>query len=106
MVNAFKHCRETVLSGMKNGKPKSENIFNVENDPLITFRSKSITQTGPTTFDVHGDFTIRGVTKTETLMLVVTRAGTGRGTINGTMALTGKTTARIAAPCYSGTGIR
>jgi polyisoprenoid-binding protein YceI len=73
-------------SGMKDGKLKSKDFFDVEKDPLITFRSKSITQTGPTTFDVQGDFTIRGVTKTETLQLVVTGAGTGSGTIKGTMA--------------------
>jgi polyisoprenoid-binding protein YceI len=35
---------------------------------------------------VQGDFTIRGVTKAETLQLVVTGAGTGSGTIKGTMA--------------------
>jgi polyisoprenoid-binding protein YceI len=73
-------------SGMKDGKLKSKDFFDVEKDPLITFHSKSITQTGPTTFDVQGDFTIRGVTKAETLQLVVTGAGTGSGTIKGTMA--------------------
>jgi polyisoprenoid-binding protein YceI len=73
-------------SGMKDGKLRSKDFFDVEKDPLITFHSKSITQTGPTTFDVQGDFTIRGVTKAETLQLVVTGAGTGSGTIKGTMA--------------------
>jgi polyisoprenoid-binding protein YceI len=73
-------------SGMKDGKLKSKDFFDVEKDPLITFHSKKITQTGPTTFDVLGDFTIRGVTKPETLTLAVTGAGTGSGTINGTMA--------------------
>jgi polyisoprenoid-binding protein YceI len=43
-------------------------------------------QTGPDTFEVDGDFTIRGVTKQEKLSLVVTGAGTGAGTIKGTMA--------------------
>jgi len=43
-------------------------------------------QTGPDTFEVDGDFTIRGVTKAEKLSLVVTGAGTGSGTIKGTMA--------------------
>jgi len=73
-------------SGMKNDKLKSNDFFDVEQNPLITFRSTKITQTGPDTFDVTGDFTIRGVTKPETLKLTVSGKGTGSGTISGTMA--------------------
>jgi polyisoprenoid-binding protein YceI len=53
---------------------------------VITFRSKKIVQTGPVTFEVPGDFTIRGVSKPETLMLTVSGKGTGSGAIRGTMA--------------------
>ena len=35
---------------------------------------------------MDGDFTIRGVTKPESLTFTVTGAGTGEGTIKGTMA--------------------
>jgi polyisoprenoid-binding protein YceI len=73
-------------SGMKNGKLKGKNFFDVQNNPLITFKSTKIVQTGPDTFEVDGDFTIRGVTKAEKLTLTVTGAGTGSGTIQGTMA--------------------
>ncbi len=73
-------------SGMKNGKLKGKNFFDVKQNPLITFVSKKVVQTGPDTFEVDGDFTIRGVTKAEKLSLVVTGAGTGSGTIKGTMA--------------------
>src|SRR5271167_3697563 len=73
-------------SGMKDGKLKSKEFFNAKEDPLITFVSKKIVQTGPNTFDLQGDFTIRGVTKPETLNLTVTGAGTGQGDIKGTMA--------------------
>jgi polyisoprenoid-binding protein YceI len=73
-------------SGMKNNKLKSKDFFNAEGDPLITFHSKKIVQTGPDTFDVPGDFTIRGVSKPETLTLVVSGKGTGTGAIKGTMA--------------------
>src|ERR1700722_1578871 len=73
-------------SGMKNGKLKSKDFFNAEQDPYITFKSTKIVQTGPDTFEVDGDFTIRGVTKQEKLALVVTGAGTGSGTIKGKMA--------------------
>ena len=42
-------------SGMKDGKLKSKDFFDVEHDPLITFHSTKITQTGPKTFDIDGD---------------------------------------------------
>jgi polyisoprenoid-binding protein YceI len=73
-------------SGMKNGKLKGDKFFDVKNNPLITFKSTKIVQTGPDTFEVDGNFTIRGVTKAEKLTLTVTGAGTGSGTIQGTMA--------------------
>jgi polyisoprenoid-binding protein YceI len=65
-------------------------LFDVKQDPLITFHSSKIVQTGPTTFDVPGTFTIRGVSKPETLTLVVSGKGTGTGDIKGTMAFDGK----------------
>ena len=73
-------------SGMKNGKLKGKDFFDVKQNPLITFLSKKIVQTGPDTFQVDGDFTIRGVTKPEVLTLTITGKGTGSGTIKGTMA--------------------
>jgi len=73
-------------SGMKDGKLKGKDFFNVAQDPTITFLSKKIAQTGPTTFEVDGDFTIRGVTKPETLTLTLTGKGTGSGEVKGTMA--------------------
>jgi polyisoprenoid-binding protein YceI len=73
-------------SGMKDDKLKSEEFFNVRQAPLITFLSKKLVQTGPNTFDVQGNFTIRGVSKPETLTLTVSGEGTGSGEIKGTMA--------------------
>ena len=73
-------------SGMKDGKLKGKDFFNVAQNPTITFLSKKIVQTGPTTFEVDGNFTIRGVTKPETLTLTVTGKGTGSGEVKGTMA--------------------
>lgn len=73
-------------SGMKNNKLKGKDFFYVEENPLITFVSNKVVQTGPTGFEVDGDFTIRGVTKPEKLMLTITGKGTGDGTIQGTMA--------------------
>ena len=48
-------------SGMKNGTLKSKDFFDVERNPQITFRSTKFVQTGPDTFELDGDFTIRGV---------------------------------------------
>jgi polyisoprenoid-binding protein YceI len=73
-------------SGMKDGKLKSKDFFNVEKDPLITFKSTKIVQTSPDTFDVAGTFTIRGVSKPETLNLTLNREGPGSGEVKGTMA--------------------
>ena len=73
-------------SGMKDGKLKSKDFFDVEHNPLITYHSTKIVQTGPNTFDYVGDFTIRGVTKTEKLTFTLTGKGTGSGEIKGTMA--------------------
>jgi polyisoprenoid-binding protein YceI len=73
-------------SGMKNNKLKGKDFFYAAQNPLITFVSKKVTQTGPTSFEVQGDFTIRGVTKPETLTLTIRGKGTGEGEIKGTMA--------------------
>ncbi|MGA9888758.1 MAG: YceI family protein [Candidatus Acidiferrales bacterium] len=73
-------------SGMKDGKLKGKDFFDAKDNPLITFKSTKVEQTGPTTFDLLGDFTIRGVTKPEKLTFAVTGKGTGEGTITGTMA--------------------
>ncbi len=73
-------------SVMKDDKLKGKDFFDVKQDPLITFRSKKTVQTGPNTFDVQGTFTIRGVSKPETLALTVSDAGIGSGAIKGTMA--------------------
>jgi polyisoprenoid-binding protein YceI len=73
-------------SGLKNGKLKGGDFFDVADNPLITFKSTKVDQSGPNSFDVDGNFTIRGVSKPERLRLVVSGKGTGSGTINGTMA--------------------
>jgi polyisoprenoid-binding protein YceI len=74
-------------SGMKDGKLKSKDFFDAEQDPLITFHSDKIVQTGPNTFDIQGKFTIRGVSRPETLNLtLVGTRGSGHGEIKGTMA--------------------
>lgn len=72
-------------SGLKNSKLKGPDFFDVDHNPLITFKSTKIVQSGPNTFEVDGDFTIRGVTRSEKLTLTVSGKGTGSGTIKGTL---------------------
>ena len=75
-------------SGMKDGKLKSKDFFDAEHDPYITFHSTKIVQTGPTTFDIPGTFTIRGVSKPENLALNIVSGGpaTGQAEVKGIMA--------------------
>jgi polyisoprenoid-binding protein YceI len=73
-------------SGMKDGKLKGKDFFDVKQNPLITFHSTKVVQTGPDTMEFDGDFTIRGVTKPEKLTFTVTGKGTGTGSITGIMA--------------------
>jgi polyisoprenoid-binding protein YceI len=73
-------------SGMKNNKLKGKDFFDVKNSPMITFKSTKVVQTGPKTFEIEGDFTIRGVTKSEKLTVTDNGKGTPSGSIAGTMA--------------------
>ena len=73
-------------SGFKDDELKSDKFFDAKNDPYITFHSTKIVQTGPHTFDVQGTFTIRGVSKSETLTFADDPEGKGTGELKGTMA--------------------
>src|SRR5262249_7048935 len=46
---------------------RSAEFFNVEKFPHITFKSRSVKQTGPQSGDIPGDLTMHGVTKPITL---------------------------------------
>jgi polyisoprenoid-binding protein YceI len=72
-------------SGLKDSKLKGSDFFDVNDNPLITFNSTQVQQSGPDTFEVDGDFTIRGVTRSEKLTLTVSGKGTGSGVITGTL---------------------
>ena len=73
---------------MKNGKLKGKDFFDAKDNPYITFHSDKPKQSGPNTVEFPGTFTIRGVSKPETLVFtVVSRAGVGAvGEVKGTMA--------------------
>jgi len=77
-------------SGMKNGKLKSKAFFDVEQNPVITFKSTKIVKTGHETYEVDGDFMIRGVSNPEKMILTVSGKGTGSGEIKGKMVFNRK----------------
>src|SRR5580692_3427286 len=58
-------------SGLKNNKLKSKDFFDVKDSPTITFKSTKVVQTGPNTFDLEGDFAIRGSRKPKSLLLQI-----------------------------------
>jgi polyisoprenoid-binding protein YceI len=72
-------------SGMKNGKLKGKDFFDVANNPTITFKSTKIVKTASNKFEVDGDFNIRGVSNPEKLTLTVTRDESREGAITGGM---------------------
>jgi polyisoprenoid-binding protein YceI len=60
---------------------RSPDFFDVEKSPQITFKSTSMKATGKDTYDVTGQFTLRGVTKEITLpVTVLGEMKDGRGT--------------------------
>ena len=73
-------------SGLKNGKLKGKDFFNLKESPLITFRSKKVVQTSANTLELEGNFTICGVTRTEKLTLTDNGNGAASGSVDGTMA--------------------
>jgi polyisoprenoid-binding protein YceI len=58
---------------------KSDAFFDASQFPKATFVSKSFAKSGENTFDVKGDFTLRGVTKEITIKLEKTGQGKGQG---------------------------
>ena len=77
-------------SGMKNGKLKGKDFFDVQSYPEITFVSTKIVPTGHETYEVDGNFNIRGVSNPEKLTLTVSGKGTGSGDIRGKMVFNRK----------------
>jgi polyisoprenoid-binding protein YceI len=77
-------------SGLKNGKLKGKDFFDVEQNPQIIFKSTKFVPTGPHTYEVDGDFTIRGVANPEKLTLTVSGRGTGSGDLRGAMVFNRK----------------
>jgi polyisoprenoid-binding protein YceI len=65
----------------RDGHLKSGDFFNAEEHPNMTFVSKSVKKTADGEYEVTGDFTIRGVTHTETFN--VEYNGTSKNPMDG-----------------------
>jgi polyisoprenoid-binding protein YceI len=52
-------------------KLRGKDFLSVDQDPVISFKTNKVVQTGKTTFDLVGTFTMRGVSKPATLNLVI-----------------------------------
>ena len=68
-INTFNEGRDKHL--------RNEDFFNVEKFPELSFKSTAWKKTGDNTYDVTGDFTLLGMTKSITIP--VTHNGSGEG---------------------------
>jgi polyisoprenoid-binding protein YceI len=73
------HCRDS----KNDDEMKSGALLNVAQNPVISFKSNKVVQTGKTTYDLVGTFTMRGVSKPATLNLVIADQGGGSGYVQG-----------------------
>ena len=62
---------------------KSRDLLNIAQDPVISFKSNKVVQTGKTTYDLVGTFTMRGVSKPAKMNLVIGDQGGGSGYVQG-----------------------
>jgi polyisoprenoid-binding protein YceI len=59
----------------RDGHLQSADFFDVENNPKMTFQSTKITKTGDGEYDVIGNLSLHGITKSETLAVSFEGAG-------------------------------
>jgi len=72
----------TTGDGVKNKMIKGKDFFYVEEYPTVSFTStKVIPSSDPNKFQAQGDFTLRGVTKSVTLQVILDRESKGGGQI-------------------------
>jgi polyisoprenoid-binding protein YceI len=73
-------------NGKNDDKLKSTDLLNVAQNPVISFKTDKVVQTGKSTYDLIGTFTMRGVSKAATLNLVIADQGSGSGYAQGTLS--------------------
>lgn len=68
----------------RDGHLKSQDFFSAKEFPTATFKAKSFKKAGDASYDVTGDLTILG--KTKSITVKVDDTGTGKGMQGGTVA--------------------
>ena len=71
-------------NGDRDAHLRGADFFDAENYPKLTFKATKIVKTGEGEYDVTGDLTLRGVTKSETF--AVTYEGSGKDPWGNTKA--------------------
>lgn len=72
-------------SKSKDNRLKGDSCFDVKHHPYVTFQSSKVIQKGPHVYEVPGTFTVRGISKEESLTFTAEREGEGTGEIEGTL---------------------
>ena len=79
--------RSAILRKVADGiMARFDDFFAAKKNPEITFRSTKVSAAGPDQYSIEGEFKIRGVSRKETLNLVVKRDQPNEGRIQGQMA--------------------
>jgi polyisoprenoid-binding protein YceI len=73
-------------SSTNDDKLKSKDYLNVVQDPVISFKTTKVVQTSKTTYDLIGNFTMRGVSRPATLNLMIADQGGGSGYAQGILS--------------------
>ena len=70
-------------NGKNDDELKSRDLLNVAQCPVISFKTDKVVQTGKTTYDLIGTFTMRGVSRPATINLAVADQGGRSGYVQG-----------------------
>jgi polyisoprenoid-binding protein YceI len=77
----------TTGSGLRDKEVKGKNFFSVQEHPKIRFASKRITAgDAPAKFQMDGELTIRGITQTVPVSIIVLRQDDGHEWIDGSFS--------------------
>lgn len=87
-----------------NSELSGPDVFDVQKFPEATFRSTAVIRTGPSTGQIVGDLTLRGVTRKVTLL--VTFSGGAPDPLRGGTAIGFRATGKIKRSDFGITGMR
>src|SRR5699024_6230959 len=80
---------------------RSEDFFDIENHPQITFKATDIKETSEDRYDVTGDFTMRGTTRSVTFDVKFEGVAKDRMAGDEAAGFTGSTKIRHKCLCFN-----